>query len=145
MCREDVMQEAYLVYRRVVVKYPGLEAPHLMALFKRAWANQFTNLTNLDSEKQRELVSSEDMDPGLESASDLDNDGYLRVLLGQAPTEIKQVLKLFLSAPMEVYSLFFDVNQREYNCYKNRNRAINRMLGLDSNRDIMGEVKEYLS
>lgn len=145
MDRDDVMQESYWVYLRVARKYPEVEPKHLMALFKTAWGNHFTDLALGTSAQMKEENTIDVPEQPIEVIGDFENAGFLRVLVQQAPAEVKQVLSLFLSAPSEVYALFFDVNQREYNRYKNRNRTINRLLGFEKNRDIMGEVNTYFS
>lgn len=145
MERDDVLQESYWVYLRVARKYPDVEPKHLMALFKTAWGNHFTDLAVRASESAKEESVSDDSAGTTELVGEVENTGFLRILVQQAPAEVKQVLSLFLHAPTEVYALFFDVNQREYNRYKNRNRTINRLLGFETNRDIMGEVKAYFS
>lgn len=145
MDRDDVMQESYWVYLRVARKYPDVESKHLMALFKTAWGNHFTDLALGNTEKMKEETILDDPSSTTEVVGEVENTGFLSILVQQAPSEVKQVLSLFLHAPTEVYALFFDVNQREYNRYKNRNRTINRLLGFEKNRDIMGEVKAYFS
>lgn len=141
--RDEVMQESYLTYLRLVDKYPDVEAKHLMALYKTAWGNYFTDLANASSRQPKQISQVSEEVESVEYVGELENSGFLRILIAQAPAEIKQVLLLFLHAPSEVYESFFDINQREYNSYKNRNQVINRLLGFSKNRDILSEVKSY--
>src|ERR1700760_3791319 len=44
--REDLKQEAYIVFMRCAAKYPMLDTPqHFMSLFKRAWTNALNDLS----------------------------------------------------------------------------------------------------
>lgn len=145
MEHEEVMQEAYIIYLRCITKYTEVTEPkHFVALFKTSWHNQFTDMAYKSSSSSCE-ISSDVEESQVEIAGDLDTSGYLSILLHQAPSEIKQVFLLFLSAPTEIYELFSDVHQRKENKYKNRNRVINRMLGFEKDRDIMSEVVSYFS
>lgn len=149
--REDLKQEAYLIFLRCVGKYPDLETPqHFMALFKTAWFHHFTDLANEDT-ASRIMVSpvyktTEDgtTEVVYEAPGDSEHDGYLSMLLEQAPREISMVLNLFLNAPQELLDLALGSwNGRDRRYKAGGSQRICQMLGLPQNRDVLKEVEEY--
>lgn len=150
--REDMKQEAYLIFLRVAGKYAGeIETPqHFMSLFKTAWFNHFTDFANQDTAARVLVqpgvyVDEEGGEVTLENPGDSDNDGYLSVLLAQAPREISMVLSLFLNAPQELLDLALaGWHGRGDRRRKNGDsRKVCQLLGLPTDRDILQEVKEY--
>ena len=151
--RDDIMQEAYLIFDRCVKAYPDVETPqHFMALFKRAWFNHFTDMAN-DDTRSRVMVQHTDFeadDGGLVAAEyvgELDGDGYLATMLRQAPREISMVLNLFLNAPQEMLDVALGAwsGSRDKRCKAGGSKRICQMLGLDPNRDVMKAVEEYFN
>ncbi len=150
--REDVMQEAYVVFMRVVMTYPDIEAPqHFMALFKTSWYNHFTNLANTDT-ASRVMVQPVGYatDEGNELVTDhmgeLDNDGYLSVLVSQAPSEVTQVLNLFLNAPQELLDLALGAwKGRDQRCRTGGSKRICALLGIKPDRDVLKTVEDYFN
>jgi hypothetical protein len=148
--RDDLRQESYLVYMRVCSKYPDLEGPaHFMALFKSAWFNHFTNLANKDTQArfmvQPAVHQAADGDTYVADVSgDRDNDGYLAVLLKQAPREISMVLALFLNAPQEMLDVVLGSwNGRDKRCRSGGSRKVCQALGIPEDRDVLKAVEEY--
>lgn len=150
--RTDVMQEAYLVFMRVASKYPEVEAPqHFMALFKTSWYNHFTNLANADT-ASRVMVQaiSYTTDDGneleTEYLGELDNEGYLSVLVREAPSEVLQVLNLFLSAPQELLEQALGSwKGRDKRCRAGGSARICKILGISPERDVLKIVEDYFS
>jgi hypothetical protein len=152
--RDDLLQDAYVVFLRVKSKYPDLDTPqHFMALFKTAWSRHFTDLANKDTE-DRVLVSmrlrseeNEDGDSGqleADPAGDCDNDGSLAVMLRQAPREVTAVLNLFLSAPQELLDLALGSwNGQDKRCKAGGSARINKLLGLPVHLDALQTVHDY--
>jgi hypothetical protein len=104
--REEYLQEAYLVFLRVKRKYEGkVEEPkHFMSLFKRAWTNELNDLatkaTNARMLVAMPMLRSDDGDElEYEPMGELDNEGFLAVLVRQAPREVSMVLNLFCECP----------------------------------------------
>jgi hypothetical protein len=147
--RDDLLQEAYLVYMKIGRKYPDLkDPPHFMALFKTAWSRRFTELANEDTASRvlTQLVTrnEEGEEAVLDPVGDADNDGALAVMIRQAPREVTAVLNLFLSAPQEIMELALAA----WTGPDKRKRAggserINRMLGLPLHVDAMQGVRDY--
>lgn len=153
LSREEYLQEAYLVYLRVLRKYEGTvtEPKHFMSLFKRAWTNELNDLATKDTH-HRQMVAMPTMrsDDGDEAEvdvlGDLDNDGMLATMIRQAPSEVVMVLNLFLNAPQELLELALQSwrgKDRRYN--HGGSERICRLLGLDPSHDVMATVEEYFS
>lgn len=146
--REDLMQEAYVVFLRCRAKYGGtVEPKHFMALFKTAWLNHFTDLANADT-AERCVYSATPDDGGMEAdrVGELRNDGELAVRLRQAPKEVQLVLKLFLNAPQELLDVALnswrssDKRTRNGGCGK-----INQLLGLPATCNIQQLMEDYFT
>jgi len=148
--REDIIQEAYLIFDRCVKAYPDVETPqHFMALFKRAWSNHFTDMANDDTRSrvicQHTEFETDDLTVSFEPVGELDGDGYLAVMLRQAPREIGMVLNLFLNAPQEMRDIALGAwsGKRDTRCKAGGSKRICQMLGLDPSKDVMRAVEEY--
>lgn len=152
--RDDCMQEAYCVFMRVVEKYPDVEAPHFMALYKTAWTRAFHDFATEDSAlRGREVLHSQmerdDAKP-MEAMGETHNEGELRVLLRQAPREVRMVLNLLLRAPQEI----LDTALRDWKPDDRRNSTgmnraasmrVNALLGLPLERNTLQEVRDYFT
>lgn len=150
MEHDDLLQEAYLVFLRLSKKYPRIDTPqHFMALFKTSWYRHYTDLAYADSNLriipvESQLQKSEDSDP-IEAVGDLDNDGMLMTMIRQAPTEVKQVLMLFMQAPTELLEIVQGSwRQRGYDSPYG-NKMLCQLLGLQSNADVVGMVRQYFA
>lgn len=150
MPREDLKQEAYLIFLRVSGKYPDLDTPqHFMALFKTAWYHHFIDLANTDTQSRVLVPStvrlSEDGDEvTTDVVGESDSDGYLAVLLKQAPQEVVMVLNLFLNAPQEMINVALGSwSGRDRRCKAGGSKKICQMLGLPADQDILKQVEEY--
>lgn len=97
---DDLLQDAYLIFRHVRASYPLISEPkHLMALFKVAMVNEFNDKSKIKSKKEAaeisfETVIGEDLRL-LDSLGEENNEGYLRVLLNELPPEVKLALEAF--------------------------------------------------
>jgi hypothetical protein len=141
----DVLQEAYLVYARVCGKYPDAEAKHLMSLFKTAWVNHYNDLATKDA-KHRTMAESATLAHLGEVAGETDNEGHLRVLVRQAPNEVRMVLNLFLNAPQEIVEALTSQPKRGPGRRPKHagNERINKALGLPAGTDVLQMVHKYL-
>lgn len=141
----ECINEAWLVWDRVCRKYPNTEPKHKMALFQRAWSNQFHNLSNVNTKNKAEITSSDvadDLDPiDLVPCSD-GNQGELFVLIERAPDEVRQVALAMLDAPQDVFELICKmIGQRK--TYE-ANARLCRHIGADY-CDLIGKVRRYFS
>jgi hypothetical protein len=97
---DDLLQDAYLVFRRVKASYPLVHEPkHLMALFKVAIVNEFNDKAKAKSKKESAEISLETLIGEdlklIDSIGEDNNEGYLRVLLHELPKEVKLALEAF--------------------------------------------------
>lgn len=144
---DDLKQEAFLIFARCEAKYPQLDTPaHFMSLYKRAWINHLNDLATADG-KLREaqpLVLERDGDEMItDPTGELDNDGYTKILIEQAPREVRMFLELILRAPQELVDLALaswklDDRHKNKGCGK-----INRMLGLPPDTDLVTMTRDY--
>ena len=148
--RDDLMQEAYLVFLRCASKYPALdEAKHFMALFKTAWSNHVILLAKKATQNRFTVPEAQlDKDDGSEwrrdAPGDLDNEGLLRTMVRQAPSEVLMVLNLFLSAPAELVELASEAWSRQAKRGADPNDFVCRALGLPAGARPIDKVREYL-
>lgn len=151
--RDDLMNEAYLIFMRCCERYPDMDTPqHFMALFKRCWSNHFTDLANADTQVRGHevpMLAPRD-DEGsqirvLEPLGELENAGVLACVVRQAPNEVLLVLQLFLSAPQELVELALS-GWEAHSSRKNQGSArINKLLGFPPSYDSVGAVREYFA
>lgn len=106
---DDAMAEAQLQFVRTIKRLQSRgcvieNEKHLMSLFKTSWSNHFITLSNKATKERifaiQDAATNQLMLNNL--IGDLDNDGMLKMLLQQAPGEVKQVLRLLLTAPDEL-------------------------------------------
>jgi len=146
----DAMQEAFIVFMRCSAKYPSLETPqHFMSIYKRAWVNQFNDLSN-EATRLRCFVSDyRELEEGecvpMEQVGDMDNGGFLATALRQAPEEVRRVLTLMLHAPQEMLDIVL-ADWRGPNRRRNDGGSarINAALGLPKDMDVYKLIHDYL-
>jgi len=143
MTYEDVMQEAHLKFLYVKSKYTALKTPqHFMALYKRAFINEFNDFAILAT-KHRHEVCEEAQDE--EVSGELANDGELSVMIEQAPSDVKLVLQLLLTAPVEVLDMFSSVWKKRGKYRDFGNEHLCEILGLEGKTDIVGKINKYFT
>jgi hypothetical protein len=146
---EDVVQEARVVFYRVKNKYGKLEHPkHFMALFKTSWVREFTDLANAAtkvSEASYEMGNTEQDEFMDVLCGDLENDGMLSIMMQQAPEEVKKVLKLFLTTPVEALNQMSMVWKWRGKNIEFGNQHLCEILKLKEGTDVLGKIKEYFA
>ena len=107
----DAMQEAKLLFLKLKHKYGSMDTPqHFMAIYKVSLVNEFNEIAIRDGKYRNEVSDSQILDTEdfnyadimMNVTGDTDNEGMLRIMVQQAPSEVKQVLKLFVDTPIEV-------------------------------------------
>lgn len=149
MSRDEVMQEAYECFLRCCRKFPKspeYDTPQaFMALFKRAWSNQFADLASYDTE-DRNCCSLEGREAKVpEAPGDLENDGFLLVMIREAPREVRLVLSIFLDAPKELLEAAFSAWRAGGNNQAGGSRHLNKLLGLPPTSDPVKLVEDYFT
>lgn len=155
MTRDDLMQEAYLVFLRCKTTYEGKikasEPQHFTALFKRSWANCLNDLSNDDTELRQRFqpFASGDSDVSYfldAQIGETNNEGQLATLIRQAPREVSMVLNLFLNAPQELLEVALEPwRGRDKRCRIGGSERICRLLGLPTDVDVMQRVEDYFA
>lgn len=97
---QDLMHDAYLVFRYVKATYPLVTEPkHLMALYQTALRNEFIDKLHKKHQKSSHEVSLEQVVGEdlklIDTLGELNNDGYLKVLIDELPKEVKTLLSIF--------------------------------------------------
>lgn len=154
--REDLMQDAHIVFLRVQLRYQVETPQHFMALFVRTWLNHFTDLSR-DDTASRIMVQHDyvgEVGEGYQSSwdvsgstvGDTNNDGYLATLIAQAPREVSMVLNLFLNAPQEILDVALSSWQGRDKRFKaGGSKKICKLLGLEPGLDVLKAVEEYFA
>jgi hypothetical protein len=105
---EDLMQEAWICFDFCVKKYTVQTPQHFMVLYMKRIHDQFWLLSRRSAKENLRIKDEEESAKVLSNEGKHDyNHGYLRILLEQAPDEIKEVLKALISAPSELLDEFF--------------------------------------
>ncbi len=94
----DLLQDAYIQFLVVKDAYPRVVEPqHFMSLYKTTLLRHLCDEANRNI-RRKELYIQTDFDVNVfadELIKELDNDGYLSILIKQAPADIRSVLELF--------------------------------------------------
>lgn len=151
---EDVMQEAHVIFLRLAAKYGLTDTPqHFMALFKTAWRNHFVDLARTDSNLRLCTLNSQMQEDEegdylalLESLpGDLENHGYLRMLLEDAPSDIKTVLAFFFKAPDQLLESMSTAWKLAGRRDDRGNTMLCEALGFTRGTDVIGMVSRYFN
>lgn len=137
----DLMQDGFLVWHRVSVKYPNVtNQKHRMGLFKTAFTNHIHDLSKKKSRlevfREADLaVPMETICEGEDPNSDLD----FAFIVQQLPSSLKRLLQRAIESDSP-YRLRLD-HTRE-----TTNERLCRLAGLDpSKRNIQTAILEYLA
>lgn len=137
----DLMQDGFLVWHRVCIKYPNVqEQKHRMALFKTAFTNHIHDLSKKRS--RLDLVTEADLDTPMDvmlEGEDPTSDPDLAFIVKQLPPALLRVLKRVIESNGP-YRLNLD-HTRE-----TTNERLCRFAGLDpSKRNIQAALLQYLA
>lgn len=118
---DDLIQEGYFCYCRCLSMYPHItHPPHFMALFKRCFTNHCHFLASRVSRQPDAIIASfdpskfHDADEVLQSlVPPQQEEATLRTLIGQLPSEIKELLKILSSDAKAIPMLVHADGRRE--------------------------------
>lgn len=138
--REDLLQDAYLVYLKISDKYPRVaRESHFMALYCRALSNQLHDHARSVRRKRDVFGVIECIDEQMiDVIGDTTNDGYLNVLLAEAPEELRLAMSLMENCP-EAVRVRGGVSR------ENLNMKLRRALGVGKGFDFTGTLKNLLA
>lgn len=149
---DDLMQDCWIVFHRCRTKYSGIvdNPAWFMSLYKRAIACEFIDMAKDATNNRHEIVMSnvgalnEDgttsFDLG-EVVGELSNEGEMRVMIRQAPSEVRAVLAIMLNAPLEVLEMLQEAFKTGA-CSK-VNRRLCMFIGIEEETDLLGRVRDY--
>ena len=143
---EDLMQEGYVLYIKVIEKYKEINEPkHLMSLYKSTLKNRFNEIANELLELTKRVyvkrVDDEKSENIFDSISSEENTEF-RTLLSTAPDEIKDVLMLMFNTPQE-YVEVLGLFKKRRRGFQN-NPLVCKLLGYDSTKiNLIQNFKEY--
>ena len=149
---EDAVQEAYAIYLECVGRYSGRcdNAKWFMSLYKLVLSTRFTDFAKRDT-RSRAIVyeasrieTEEPTRHDADGVGDLDNAGYLNILIKEAPKEVREVLAIFLNAPSELLDLVFK-SWKGKDDTKGTNAFLARLIGRKEDDQIIEQVVEYFS
>jgi len=140
---DDLLQDAYIVFERCTVKYPRvMHAPHFMALYKTALLNELIDLANKNIERKSAFVDGvEDVS---ELACNLADEGSVSIVLANAPPEVLLLLSVFAS-DRHLQELRKPSRRHRGLPRPSFNTRIKRILGLDSDADLVAAFREWLT
>lgn len=140
---DDLLQDAYLTFMKVVNSYPRVVEPkHFMALYKTAMANEMTDRSRYKRKKDEvNVVTDVDaVELCLGRIGESTNEGYLRALVSELPEEISLALAVFADEDKlkELRS------PAKKGCRENLNTKIKRVAGITAPTDILLQFKTLL-
>lgn len=144
--REDLMQEARCLFYKLQRRYSYVDNPAwFMSLFKVAFSNEFHGLSNRRTERMSfEACSIDDVDSIMDWVSNEDNQGLVFVLVEQAPEEVRAVLSLLASAPMELLEEVAGAWKAQGRRKVEGNSHLCELLGYDPKEtDLVQDVLDY--
>jgi hypothetical protein len=142
---QDCLQEAHCVFLRLKRKYGNMDSPrHFMALYKVSWINEFNDLSTSANKYKTRYCLLEENEEEIDQVEQ-DNDGRLSIMMEQAPSDVKIVLQLMLTAPVEVLDMFASMWKSKGNGKEFGNKHLCEILGLPQKTDIVGKINSYFS
>lgn len=147
--REDLFQEAHLLYLKVCEAYPTVDNGRwFFSLYKTSFLNYFNGISNKKTERfLNEIIMEEDIsDIDIESidARVSHNEGWLSVLIDGAPEEVRAVLSLLAAAPSELLEEVAVAWRTQGKRKVVGSRHLGDLLGYDPDQvDLVQTVKDY--
>jgi len=137
---QDLIQESYLVFMRIVAKYPRVScATDFMKLYKTSLANWYHDRAAYMKRKNTQHIDI-GIDPTelLSQVTECHPNG-INILLGEAPQELRLALNLLTDHPELVIVDNPIAGHRE-----NLNMKLRRILGLDEKFDLRAALTDLL-
>lgn len=157
---DDLLQEAYLIFRRVLATYPLITEPsHIMALFQAAVVNEYKDKSKEWTKRRKAEVSLEQIVYNgegtdftiLDTLGENSNEGMLRLIIAELPKEVQQAISALNSA--EKMALLRQPPQQSRMAIlagfpeqkESLNDALCRIIGLRKPADLVGMIKSALT
>lgn len=150
----DLLQDAYLTFRRICDSYPRvIDKRHFFSLYRRAMVNEMHDKARYKKRKNEANHITTELDVAemyANTVGEASNAGYLIALVEELPAELKLVVQAFGDAekleqmrhprPQTQFELLAGLD----NLRENFNMKMRRILGIDSDTDLAGQLKSYL-
>lgn len=139
---DDLLQDAYLTYLKIVKRYPRvIEPAHFMALFKTAMIYQMHDKARYVKAKNVRHADVLDFDLLCNKLIGDENAGYLSITVNNAPVQLRHALSVFENTP-EALRRAPRNTPKKYR--ENLNMKLSRILGMNP-YDFVGKLKELLA
>lgn len=141
---DDLLQDAYLQYLKVVNQYPSVREPaHFMALFQTTLRNEVNVWAKSIKDRRGVTVDAEADVP------EFTNWGYVAALLAEAPEELKLTLNVFTN-DQKVAELRYEPKRKRFSRKglvprENLNAKLSRLAGLDCNYDVLTALRRLVT
>lgn len=138
---EDLIQDSFIVWRRVADRYPDVELKQRMALFKTSFNNHIHDLSKKRTAFVTRYTSEADMNVTvdfLRDGTDGSQDPNVNLIIQQLPTKLRRMLeRLYTEAPPH--------RRRLDGTRETTNERLCRLAKLDPKlRDVRGAIQNYL-
>ena len=146
---DDLLQDAYLTFRRVKSAYPRVTEPkNFMSLYKTALRNEMFDKARYKQVKSDVDHISLDEDEPLQVAS-YTHEGVLKTIIAELPIEARMALRVMMETP----ELLRKKHQRSKlaklagvpEVRENLNMRLRRILKLPDGVDLVGPLREALT
>jgi hypothetical protein len=148
---DDLIQDGYLHYQRLVNKYPDVtDKPHIMQLFKRTFTNHVHDLSKKRMRTPEQTFSAtphenSDNDGILDKAGSEPELATFRAFLSQAPKPVRDVIAL-LTKEAGRLAIRAQYRKRNDGTRETVNERLCKLCGYDHNAiDLAWLVRAYLS
>ncbi len=146
---DDLLQDAYLTYAKIVKRYPRvIEPKHFMALYKVALQNEMWDRARTQQRKSQAIadIAVDAAEYGAERIGDLTNNGYLQALIAEAPDEVKFALAILTSEDATIWEEKPRQPYQKPRARENLNMKLNRAFGFRKVKfDFTGVLKTLLT
>lgn len=141
---EDLMQDAYLVFCKVVDYYPSVREPaNFMALYKTSLQNEFHNYARQMRDQHRVVIDTEADIP------EYTNWGYVAAALTHAPKELKQALAIYADdekrAELVQEPKKVRFSRKGLIVKENLNAKLARLAGINPSYDVVAEIRRLFT
>ena len=146
---EDFMQEAFFIYKKCIDRYGTVldEKGKLSPLFRVSINNFITDLSNESSKKNSFIDNGREVsDLFGEELLDETNEGYLNLLIKEAPKEIKEVLNLVFNTPAELVDEVRTFLEKKHSKGFKSNKFLCSLLGYNRTKtNLVEKLENYFT
>lgn len=143
LSREDLVQEGWLVYNRVLAKYSHITNPgHFFSLYRTSFEREFFDFMEKGDQLRSIVDTTVDLYLG-EQFSDCGENAAFARLLAEGPEELRLVLSMF-NDPILLAELRKPYREKRGQVRESLNQRMCRLLDI-ARVDLLGPVREALN